>query len=189
MLSTIIMHYSFSMEEVPIVPVKHEMAKQEDERVFIPTQHSVRIACRKTVEKSQKAPHHLAESIGDSDIFIIESPTSSTRVRNPKQVSNYRSNYGQQARRNQDDMSDMILMLLEQNQDADCSVLDDNQPFIREILQRHRHQPAIVAYANQTIADVAWFCSCSNAEYSHLCLSTPALISRNTTSPRPRSRI
>ena len=56
-------------------------------------------------------------------------------------------------------------MLLEQNQDADCSVLDNNQPFIREILQRHGHQPAMVAYTNQTITDVARFCSCLNAEY------------------------
>ena len=62
-------------------------------------------------------------------------------------------------------MSDIILMLLEQNQDADCSVLDSNQPFIRDILQRHGHQPAMVAYTNQTIMDVARFCPCLNAEY------------------------
>ena len=54
-------------------------------------------------------------------------------------------------------MSDIILMLLEQNQDAECFVFDDNQPLIREILQRHGHQPAMVAYTNQTLVDVARF--------------------------------
>ena len=94
LLSAIIMHYSFSMEEVPIVPVKHGNAKQKDARVFRPTQHSVKIECRETVEKSQKAPRHLTESIGDADISVIESTSSSTQVRSPKQVSNYWSNYG-----------------------------------------------------------------------------------------------
>lgn len=163
-LNTIIMHYFFSKEEVPIAPAKHGNAKTEDSQVFRATQHSVKIECREAVEKSQRAPRLLAESIGDAEISIIESTTGSTRVRNPKQVSNYRSNYGQQARRNQDDINDVILMLLEQNQDADCFVLDDNQPFIREILQRHACQPAIVAYTNQTLADVARFCSRSDVE-------------------------
>lgn len=38
----------------------------------------------------------------------MQRTTGSTRVRNSKQVSNYRSNYGQQQGRNQDDMSDII---------------------------------------------------------------------------------
>ena len=63
-------------------------------------------------------------------------------------------------------------MLLEQNQDADCFVLDDNQPFIREILHRHGHQPAIVVYTNQTLVDVARFCTSSNADQSPLLIDT-----------------
>ena len=83
--------------------------------MFRTTQHSVKMQCKETVEKNPKAARLLAESIGDADICITESTTSSTRMRNPKQVSNYRSNYGEQARKSQDDISDIILMLLEQN--------------------------------------------------------------------------
>ncbi len=172
-LNTIIMHYSFSMGEVPVVPGKHGNAKKVDAQAFRPTQHSVKMECREVVERSHKAPRFLADSIGDAEMSIIESKTASTRVRNPKQVTNYRSNYGQQARTKQDDMSDVILMLLEQNQDADVSVLDDSQPFIREILHRHGHQPAMVAYTNQTLEDVARFCSSVDAkEQSPLLIDT-----------------
>ena len=96
-LNTIIMHYSFSRGEVPIVAAKHGNAKKEDVQVFRTTQHSVKMECKEAVEKNPKAVRLLAESIGDADICITESTTSSTRMRNPKQVSNYRSNYGEQS--------------------------------------------------------------------------------------------
>ena len=72
------MHYSFNMEEIPIIPVKHGNAKKEDAQVFRPTQHSVKIKCGEAIEKSQKAPRLLAESIGDADTSIIESKTVET---------------------------------------------------------------------------------------------------------------
>ena len=52
------MHYSFNMEEIPIIPVKYGNAKKKDAQVFRLTQHPVKIECREALLR--KARKHRA---------------------------------------------------------------------------------------------------------------------------------
>ena len=66
---------------------------------------------------------------------ILESTSNRSQVCNPKQVSNYKFNYGSNSKYS-DEINDVILMLLEQNQEKDFFILEENQPFVREELFR-----------------------------------------------------
>ena len=163
-LKMIIVHYYFSSgNPVPIVPGKHGNATKEDTPFYRPTEHSVKQECKEAVKSCTTAPRLLAESIGDADVTILESTTDSVRVRNPKQVSNYKFNHGNNSR-SSDEINDVILMLLEQNQEKDFFILEENQPFVREVLFRQGCQPAVVAFTNQTLTDVSRFCTRSGSE-------------------------
>ena len=170
-----ITHYYFDTgHAVPIVPAKHGNAKSQDSPDFRPTEHSLKKECKQTVQVSNKAPRILAETLGQTDETILSSTTDSTRLRNPKQASNYKFNYGSVSRSDQDEISNVILALLEQNHDSDSVVLDDNQPFIREVIFRHGRQPSIVAFTDQTIKDVSRFCTRSGnlTHFSPLLIDT-----------------
>ena len=95
---------------------------------------------------------------------ILESTTDSVRVRNPKQVSNYKFNYASNLKSN--DEINVILMLREQNVEKDFLILEENQPFVREVLFRQGCQPAVVAFTNQTLTDVLRFCARAGSENS-----------------------
>ena len=170
-----ITHYYFDTgHAVRIVPAKHGNAKSLDTPDFRPTEHSLKKECKQTVQVSNKAPRILAESLGQTDETILGSTTDSTRLRNPKQASNYKFNYGSVSRSDQDEISNVILALLEQNHGSDSVVLDDNQPFIREVIFRHGRQPSIVAFTDQTIKDVSRFCTRSGSltHFSPLLIDT-----------------
>lgn len=97
--------------------------------------------------------------------LLFSKVQQTVRVRNPKQVSNYKFNYGINSK-SIDEIKDVILMLLEQNQENDFFILEANQPFIREIVFRQGCQPAVVAFTNQTLTDVLRFCSRAGSEHS-----------------------
>ena len=163
-LKMIIVHYYFSSgNPVPIVPSKHGNATKEDTPFYRPTEHSVKQECKEAVKSCSTAPRLLAESIGDADATILESTTDSVRVPNPKQVSNYKFNYGTSSK-SIDEIKDVILMLLEQNQEKDFFISEQNQPFVREIVFRQGCQPAVVAFTNQTLTDVLRFCRRAGSE-------------------------
>lgn len=67
-----------------------------------------------------------------------------------------------------------MLALLEQNHGSDSFVLDDNQPFIREVIFCHGRQPSIVAFTDQTVKDVSPFCTRSGSltHFSPLLIDT-----------------
>ena len=170
-----ITHYYFDTgHAVRIVPTKHGNAKSLDTPDFRPTEHSLKKECKQTVQVSNKAPRILAESLGQTGETILGSTTDSTRLRNPKQASNYKFNYGSVSRSDQDEISNVILALLEQNHGSDSVVLDDNQPFIREVIFRNGRQPSIVAFTDQTIKDVSRFCTRSGSltHFSPLLIDT-----------------
>jgi hypothetical protein len=105
----------------------------------------------------------------------LETFSDSSMVRDPKQVSNYRQNYGTSKNtQNVDAIRDVIFGLLEQSSEDDPSVLDKDQPFIQELLVRHRKQVGIVAFLKQTLKDVEWFCTekANPRETSPLCADT-----------------
>jgi hypothetical protein len=54
-------------------------------------------------------------------------------------------------------------MVLEQNQDDDCLILEDNQPFVREVLCRQGCQASVVTFTNQTLTDISRFCTQSGS--------------------------
>jgi hypothetical protein len=151
----IVQYYFSSGNPVPIVPSKHGNATKEDTPFYRPTEHSVKQECKEAVKSYSTAPRLLAESI-DADVTILESTTDSVRVRNPKQVSNYKFNYGSNSK-SSDEINDVILMLLEQNQEKDFFILEENQLFVREVLFHQGCQPAVVAFTNQTLTDVSRF--------------------------------
>ena len=71
-----------------------------------------------------------------------------------------RNNYSQsRPRRDEDEIKDIILELLDQSKGQNPNVLDKNQPFVREFLLRHGHQSTVVAYLDQTLRDVDRFCT------------------------------
>lgn len=124
---------------------------------FRTTEHSVKKECKEPVQVSNKAPRILADSLGQTDETILSNTTDSTRLRSPKQASNYKFNHGSVLRADEDGISNVIVALLEQNHGSDSYVLDDNQPFLREVIFRHGRQPSIVAFTDQTIKDVSRF--------------------------------
>ena len=66
---------------------------------------------------------------------ILETFSDSSVVRNPKQVSNYRQNYGPSKKgQNVNDIRDVIFDLLEQSNEDNPTVyvLDKDQPFIHK---------------------------------------------------------
>lgn len=124
---------------------------------FRTTEHSVKKECKEPVQVSNKAPRILADSLGQTDETILSNTTDSTRLRSPKQASNYKFNHGSVLRADEDGISNVIVALLEQNHGSDSLVLDDNEPFLREVIFRHGRQPSIVAFTDQTIKDVSRF--------------------------------
>lgn len=66
------------------------------------------------------------------------------------------------------------ILTAESNQEADCFILDNNQPFVGEVLLRLGCQPSIVAVNNQMIKDVSRLCtrSGSTPNFSPLLIDT-----------------
>ena len=174
-LNVLTMHYYFNTGySVPIVPAKHGNSSKNDTAVFRPTQHSLKQECKEAVSASNPAPRILAECLGE-DISILERNTNAGHPRNAKQISNYKYLYGQSnSKERQDELSDLILQILEQRSDKECFVLDDDQPFVRELLCRQGSQPSIVAFTDQTLKDIERFCthSSSQVKFSPLLVDT-----------------
>ena len=68
-----------------------------------------------------------------------------------------RYNYGKN-KDNADDLNNIIIELLSQKQQGTYSIIDRQQPYIREFLLRDGSQPSIVAYLDQTLKDLERFC-------------------------------
>ena len=151
-LKMIIVRYYFSSgNPVPIVLSKHGNATK-DTPFYRPTEHSVKQERKEAVKSCSTASRLLAESIGDVDATILESTTDSVRVRNPKQVSNYKFNHGTSSK-------DVILMLLEQNQEKDFFHFRRKPAVCQSSVFCQGCQPAVVAFTNQTLTDVLRFCT------------------------------
>ena len=142
-LKMIIVHYYFSSgNPVPIALSKHGNATKEDTPFYRPTQHSVKQTCQEAVMLCSTAPRLLAESM----------VTLTSKF-------NYASNF-----KLNDDINDVILTLLKQNEEKDFLILEENQPFVREVLFCQGCQPAVVAFTNQTPTDVLRFCTRAGSE-------------------------
>ena len=71
----------------------------------------------------------------------LDTFSDSPMVRDPKQVSNYRQNYGTSKKtQNADAIRDIIFNLLEQSNEENPSVLNKSQPFFQELIVRRGKQ-------------------------------------------------
>ena len=181
LLPNILMHYYFNTgKRVPIVSSKHGNAK-DGASDFRSKEHSLKETCKELVQDDNRAARLICQNMQDRE-NILETFSDSSMVRNPKQVSNYRQNYGPSKKaQNVDAIRDVIFDLLEQSNEDNPSVhvLDKAQPFIQELLVRHGKQVGIVAFLKQTLKDVERFCTtkANPRETSPLCADTTFNIS------------
>ena len=89
----------------------------------------------------------------------------------------FRYNYSEKGQRSDNVVKDIIMELLRQNAKPHFSVLDRNQPYIREFMLRHGNQPAIVAFLDQTLVDLQRFCAAGQECVSPLVIDTTFNIS------------
>ena len=181
LLPNILMYYYFNTgKRVPIVSSKHGNAK-DGASDFRPKEHSLKETCKELVQDDNRAARLICQNMQHHE-NILETFSDSSVVRNPKQVSNYRQNYGPSKKaQNVDDIRDVIFDLLEQSNEDNPTVyvLDKDQPFIQELLVRHGKQVGIVAFLKQTLKDVERFCTtkANPRETSPLCADTTFNIS------------
>lgn len=170
----IIMHYYFNTSKpVPIVASKHGNAR-DGASSFRPKEHSLKQTCKEIVQEDKRAARHICQEMQASE-DILDIFSDSSVVRDPKQVSNYRQNYGRSSKtQNADAVRDIIFMLLEQSSAEEPSVLSKDQPFIQELLVRHGKHVEIVAFLEQTLKDIERFCTkkANPRETSTLCTDT-----------------
>ena len=173
-LPNILMHYYFNTgKRVPIVSSKHGNSK-DGACSFRPKQHSLKQTVKELVQDDNRAARIICQNMQERE-NTLETFSDSSMVRDPKQVSNYRQNYGTSKNtQNVDAIRDVIFGLLEQSSEDNPSVLDKDQPFIQELLVRHGKQVGIVAFLKQTLKDVERFCTekANPRETSPLCADT-----------------
>lgn len=149
----ILQYYFDSEEEIALVPERHGNSIHKDS-YFRPTAHSTRKETKELAKSSNKAPRLIIDETTEN---ILTTTTNSTTPRDAKQISNFR--YNNKDSSDVDAFSLLIYRLLEQSKMADCVAIDDNQPFLREILLADKVHPKFVLYLDQTICDIERFCS------------------------------
>ena len=89
----------------------------------------------------------------------------------PSQVSNYKQNYGSDREKPIDDVTQLVMNVLNQSSVEAGDILDQDQSFIQEVLLRHGKQLNIVCFLTQTVNDVGRFC-CNDSTSSTLAVDT-----------------
>ncbi|XP_028416102.1 uncharacterized protein LOC114539689 [Dendronephthya gigantea] len=82
-----------------------------------------------------RAPKTVAQESTEG-IQLLEIDSVSTIVRDPKQITNYKYNYGKNKDSNADELNNIIVELLSQKQQGAYCVIDKEQPYIREFFLR-----------------------------------------------------